>query len=287
MIPFNHEVAGQLRKISDLLAAQKANPFRIRAYLNAAAMLDELEDDVERIVQEKGVAGLIELPAIGAGIARSIYEYVATGRMAYLENLQGAFDPVGLLQTIPAVGKVLAQRIHEQLHVDTFEALQNVARDGELENLDGLGKKRLEAIEAWLLKHFSKNRLLSATSRQPGHNPSIPLVLKVDKEYRQKAEAGKLPLITPKRFNPENKNWLPILHASYQGWHFTALYSNTSRAHQLKRIHDWVVIFFYDDDHEEGQHTVVTETRGALHGKRVVRGREAECIEYYESSHCL
>jgi hypothetical protein len=55
------------------------------------------------------------------------------------------------------------------------------------------------------------------------------------------------------------------------------LFSNTARAHDLGRTHDWVVIYFYDDDHRESQCTVVTETHGPMTGKRVVRGREAEC----------
>ena len=123
--------------------------------------------------------------------------------------------------------------------------------------------------------------------RQAQHsstNPTIALLLKVDAEYRKKAAAGKLPCITPKRFNPENKAWLPILHSTRDHWHFTALYSNTERAHKLNRVYDWVVIYFYDDHHQEGQHTIVTETHGRLFGKRVVRGREAECYEYYESN---
>ena len=47
-------------------------------------------------------------------------------------------------------------------------------------------------------------------------------------------------------------------------------------------MRDWVVIYFYDDSHEEGQHTVVTETRGPLTGQRVVRGRETECRAWYQ-----
>jgi hypothetical protein len=46
-------------------------------------------------------------------------------------------------------------------------------------------------------------------------------------------------------------------------------------------MRDWVVIYFYDGDHVERQRTVVTETRGSLVGRRVVRGREEECREYY------
>jgi putative hydrolase len=66
-------------------------------------------------------------------------------------------------------------------------------------------------------------------------------------------------------------------------WHFTALFSNTARAHALGRVRDWVVVYFYDDEHAEGQHTIVTEERGTLAGKRVVRGRESECRTFYSS----
>jgi DNA polymerase (family 10) len=75
-----------------------------------------------------------------------------------------------------------------------------------------------------------------------------------------------------------------VLHTERGDWHFTLMYSNTARAHELKRTRDWVVVYFYDDRHEEGQCTVVTETRGALTGLRVVRGREAACREYYHGS---
>jgi hypothetical protein len=102
-------------------------------------------------------------------------------------------------------------------------------------------------------------------------------VLDVDREYRVKAAAAKLPTIAPKRFNPQAKAWLPILHTRRGPWHFTALYSNTARAHELGKTHDWVVVYFYDGDHQERQCTVVTETRGPAAGARVVRGREAEC----------
>jgi hypothetical protein len=77
---------------------------------------------------------------------------------------------------------------------------------------------------------------------------------------------------------------LPILHTDRAGWHFTAVYSNTARAHELGKTHDWVVVYFYDSDQREGRQTIVTETRGALEGRRVVRGREAECADHYGSA---
>ena len=77
--------------------------------------------------------------------------------------------------------------------------------------------------------------------------------------------------------------WLPILHTSRESWHFTALYSNTARAHELVRTRDWVVLYFNADDHAERQRTIVTEQRGPLTGRRVIRGREEECREYYRA----
>jgi hypothetical protein len=111
--------------------------------------------------------------------------------------------------------------------------------------------------------------------------PSVDILLDVDREYREKAEAGSLPKIAPRRMNPEGKAWLPVLHTRFGPWHFTALFSNTERAHDLHRIYDWVVIFYSDPDDGEGQATVVTERRGALTGRRVVRGREPECARHY------
>ena len=113
--------------------------------------------------------------------------------------------------------------------------------------------------------------------------PGVDLLLEVDGEYREKAHAGLLPKIAPRRFNPEGKAWLPVLHTRFGPWHFTALYSNTERAHDLHRTHDWVVIFWADEPGNEAQATVVTERRGALTGRRVVRGREPECARYYRA----
>jgi putative hydrolase len=284
MQAFNHEVATKLREIAQLLRAQQANPFRVNAYLHAADTLDNLGRNVAELMQAQGIKGLIALPGIGEGIARSIYEYVATGRMSRLENLKGAADPVELFRSIPTVGRVLAERIHDQLHVDSLEALENAVREGHLHKVEGLGGKRRAAIEAWLQIHLDEQRRQFRPVAEASDIPPVGLILRVDNEYRQKASADKLPRITPKRFNPENRAWLPILHTTHDRWHFTALYSNTARAHQLGCTTDWVVIYFYDDHHREGLNTVVTETHGKLQGRRVVRGRETECLQYYATA---
>ena len=85
------------------------------------------------------------------------------------------------------------------------------------------------------------------------------------------------------QFNPKNEAWLPVLRTDRGNWHFSVLYSNTALAHQLGRTRDWVVVYFYDNHHQQGQHTVVTETRGQLLGVGVLRGREAQCHAYCSS----
>src|SRR5437762_14006459 len=83
--------------------------------------------------------------------------------------------------------------------------------------------------------------------------PGVELLLDVDREYRDKTRAGLLPRIAPRRLNPEGKAWLPVLHTRYGPWHFTALFSNTERAHELHRTYDLVVIPFDDADDARGQ----------------------------------
>ena len=106
-------------------------------------------------------------------------------------------------------------------------------------------------------------------------------LLDIDCQYRQAAQSGKLPLIAPRRFNPTGEAWLPILHTQRDQRHYTALFSNTARAHELGTLRDWVVI--YRDDHDgAGQWTVITGRFGRTRGERIVRGRESECIDYYQ-----
>jgi len=287
MTTFNNKIIQNLREIGALLKAQHANHFRCQAYLNAAETIEKSSIDLRLLFEEQGIQGLINLPTIGEGIAHLIEEFITTGRMSQLENLQGASDPVALFQLIPTVGKGLAERIHDDLHIETFASLENAVYTGKLNKISGLGKKRQQAIEDWLLINFTdRNRKLRTYSNVLSENkeePSIELLLNLDTEYRDKANAGELPLIAPKRFNPENKAWLPIWHTKKTDWNFTVIYSNTLRAHKLNRIYDWVIILFYDSHHQEGQYTVVTEVRGNLERLRIVRGREDECRSYYNT----
>ncbi|MEJ1365794.1 MAG: helix-hairpin-helix domain-containing protein [Candidatus Sedimenticola sp. (ex Thyasira tokunagai)] len=278
-IPLNTQLAMKLQEMADLLEQQGANPFRVKAYRHAAVTLIGLECQVSDILDREGVKGLIALPDIGKGIANALLEMVSTGRWAQLLRLRGTLDPEQLFQTVPGIGPGLAKRIHDELHVDTLEGLEAAAYDGSLLRVRGIGGRRLPALQAALSSMLG--RAGQRRDSPEGDVPPVALLLAVDRHYLEQAESNKLPRIAPRRFNPEGDAWLPILHIELEGWHFTVMFSNTARAHQLRQTRDWVVIYFYDDHHQEGQQTLVTETHGPLVGRRVVRGREVECGEYY------
>jgi hypothetical protein len=276
-------IAEALREAGDLLELQGANPFRVGAYRRAADTVAHLGRDLGEIFAHEGHWGLTSLPDIGHGIAGAIREMLATGRWAQLDRLRGKADPVRLFRRLPGIGPRLAQRIHDTLDVDTLEALEIAAHDGRLEAVPGVGPRRAALIRADL-ESLLNRRSRSQPPFRPepaGDIPGVDTLLDVDREYRDSAAAGRLPVIAPRRFNPQKKAWLPILHTERGRRHFTALSSNTARAHELGKTHDWVVLYSYDDHHRERQHTVVTETRGPLAGRRVVRGREAECRDHY------
>ncbi len=263
-----------MRDCAELLRQQAANPFRVNAYIRAAQTLETLPRDARDILRDEGIDGLVALPAIGRGLAAAIAEIARTGRLPQLDRLRGATSPEKLFQTVPGIGPSLAHTIHDSLDVETLEALEVAAHDGRLERVAGIGPRRAAAVRAGLASLLGR---APATRRVRDRVPPVNVLLDIDRDYRDKAAADKLPKIAPRRFNPRGLAWLPILHANRAGWHFTALFSNTARAHELKRTGDWVVLYYYDGDHREGQCTVVTETAGPLTGSRVVRGREAEC----------
>ena len=281
----NQRCAERLREAADLLEAQGANPFRVSAYRRAADTVRDLREDLATLIEREGQAGLEALPGIGRGIASALIEMARSGRWMQLERLRGSADPVQLFTAVPGLGHRLAERIHEELHIDTLEGLELAAHDGRLETVPGVGPRRAAAIRASLQTMLSRGRprrtVTAGGKAERAHGPSVDMLLDVDREYREKALGGRLPTIAPRRFNPTGEAWLPVLHADRDGWNFTALHSNTAQAHQLNRTRDWVVLYFYDDEHVEGQHTVVTETHGPLAGRRVVRGREVECREHY------
>ncbi len=278
----NASLAEKLGEMAALLEAQGANIFRVRAYRRAAAAIARHPENIAAVFARGAIAALVALPNIGEAIAAAIAHLLQTGRWPQLDRLRGELDPEHLFATVPGLGPALARRIHAELHLDTLEALEVAAHDGRLEAVRGVGPRRAAAVRAVLATRLARvlGRAVPAAG-QASAEPTVEAILDADRIYRAKARAGHLKMIAPRRFNPDGRAWLPILHARRADWHFTVLYSNTARAHELGRTGDWVVVYFYDADHREGQRTIVTESQGPLAGKRVIRGREAECRGHY------
>lgn len=275
------QIADRLDEAAELLEAQGANRFRVRAYRLGADTVRNLDVNPTKILAGEGLEGLVRLPNIGERLARAIDEMSYTGRWIQLERMRGEAEPEELFQSIPGIGPETARSLHDALHVDTLEALEIAAHDGRIEDVPGIGPRKSASIRA------SLSAMLARRSRQ-GQNdheePPVAELLEIDRIYRQRANQGTLRRIAPRRFNPSGEAWLPIFHVDRADWSFTALFSNTALAHDLGRTHDWVVIYFAQFGGREHTRTVVTETHGPLEGKRVVRGREAQCRRHYLGS---
>lgn len=279
----NARVADALERVADLYDAQDGDAFRVRAYRSAAATLRQLDGDIGELWSREGLPGLLELPHVGPHIARAIEQLLRTGRLMVLERLQGELDPERAFASVPGVGPELARRIHAQLHIASLEELEAAAHDGRLDAVPGFGPRRVRAVREVLGSLLRRRRFAQPIEPMPaGVRPGVAQLLALDARYRDGAERDVLPRIAPRRFNPERRPWLPILHLDQHGVHYTILFSNTALAHKLGMTHDWVVIFYANAAGEE-QCTVVTERQGTLAGKRVVRGREAECERHYRA----
>lgn len=278
----NDHVAGRLEEIAELLEAQDANAFRVRAYRNAAKTLRRLDRQIHEIVVDEGLPGLIRLRGIGRSLAHSIDQLTRTGRLSLLDRLRGEDAAERMFATVPNIGPKMAGRIHEHLGIETLGELQIAANDGRLAAVPGMGAKRVRGVRESLAGRFRRGDFReNFKKRPPFDEPPIAELLDIDRQYRHMDQLDRLPKIAPRHFNPTGQAWLPILHTGRADRHYTALYSNTARAHELGTTHDWVVIY-RDDDDGHGQWTVITAGYGKLRGQRIVRGREAACGEHYE-----
>jgi DNA polymerase (family X) len=275
----NNEIAAHLKEIARLLDEQGANQFRVRAYRRAAETLKNLKRPVDRLIKAGGLEAIQELPGIGVGLARSIRQFVVSGRLPTLERLRGESDPMAALASVSGIGERLAERLYTEMGITTLEELETAAHDGRLEEVEGFGKKRIAGIRESLATRLGRTR---QPVSKPSKTPSVSEILDVDREYREKADAGRLRKIAPKRFNPTGRAWLPVLNAKRGKMRYTALFSNTALAHKLGKTHDWVVLY-YDSGEGEKQCTVVTAKQGPLAGSRVVRGRESESAAFYNA----
>jgi hypothetical protein len=190
---------------------------------------------------------LIALPAIGRGSAAAIADVIEFGHWRWPHRLQGDANPARVLSSIPTVGPGLALRFHTELHIEKLDDLKRAVHDGRLGRMRGIGDKHWHAIRDALVVRRRLSSQAAQVVPEDLHAEQLSLrssdmLLSIDAEYRTKADLNYLPTIAPIRFNPTRAHRLPILHAERNGRDFTALFSNTARAHELWHTDDWVVI---------------------------------------------
>jgi DNA polymerase (family 10) len=166
----NADIAQVFEDIADLLEISEANPFRVRAYRNAARTVGDIRLDLAATI----AAGkdLPKLPGIGEDLDAKIHEIVATGTCGLLEKLKKQLPPaITELLKIPGLGPKRVKALHESLHIDTLPQLLEAARKGKIRDLTGFGAKTeahiVEAVQA-RLSHAKRFKLaIAAQYAQP------------------------------------------------------------------------------------------------------------------------
>ena len=144
-------------EIADLLDIQGANPFRVRAYRNAARTIGDLGTDVKTLM-ERGTE-LTEIPGIGEDLAKKIQEIIESGRCEFLERLHKELPPaITELLKIPGLGPKRVKVLWHDLHIQTLEQLLRAARDGRIRELPGFGEKTEQKIVEAAQAHLSQAR---------------------------------------------------------------------------------------------------------------------------------
>jgi DNA polymerase (family 10) len=141
----NIEIARVLTDVADLLEIKGSNPFRIRAYRNAAQVVEDHGTPLSKLVQDG--TDLTQLPGIGKDMAAHIGALVDTGELPLLQQLAREV-PLSLIELtrLPGLGAKRAKKLWEELGVETIDDLQKAAEAGRIEGLSGFGKKTQEKI---------------------------------------------------------------------------------------------------------------------------------------------
>ena len=133
------QVADVLNEIAVLLELKGENPFKSRAYVNAARTLENLNESLAQVVAENRLG---EIKGIGEALQKKITELVTTGKLAYFDELKAATPPglVAMLD-IPGIGPKKIKAVHDELGINTVEELEQACRDGRIAGLKGFGEK--------------------------------------------------------------------------------------------------------------------------------------------------
>jgi DNA polymerase (family X) len=139
-----NKVAEILIEIGMLLELKGENPFKTRAYGNAARAIENLSEPLERIVAEKRLG---EIKGIGAALEQKVTELVETGKLKYYEELKGSIPPgLALMLEIPGMGPKKVKALHDKLGIETVEQLEAASKSSKVAELAGFGEKTAQNI---------------------------------------------------------------------------------------------------------------------------------------------
>ena len=133
------QIAQVLNNIATLLELKGENPFKSRAYLNAARALESVSEPLDKLIAEQRLA---EVKGIGESIQKKIGELMSTGKLAYYEELKAATPPgLVLMLEIPGLGPKKIKALHDELGIETVEQLEAACHAGRVAKLKGFGEK--------------------------------------------------------------------------------------------------------------------------------------------------
>jgi len=159
----NDDIAKVFDEIADLLEIDGENPFRIRAYRNAAREVRGLPKELSGLVGDG--ADLTRLPGIGEALAGKIREIVDTGTCGALKKLEQRLPPdLTELLRLPGLGPKRVHALHFDLDIHTPEQLYRAAKDGRLRELPGFGPKTEEGVISALEAHLGGERRFKLAS---------------------------------------------------------------------------------------------------------------------------
>lgn len=153
------QVASILVEIATLLELKGDNPFKCRAYINAARAIEALAEPLEKLVAEDRLG---EVKGLGESLQKKVAELVTTGRLAYHEELKASIPPglVEMLQ-IPTLGPKKIKVLYEKLGIQSIDQLEKACLAGKVAALDGFGEKTQQN----LLEGIARRRMYAARHR--------------------------------------------------------------------------------------------------------------------------
>ncbi len=141
----NRQIAALFYELADLLEIQGENPFKVRAYRNAARMIEGLGESIADMV-DRG-EDLTKLPSIGEELSEKIIEIVRTGKLSKLEAVRKEVpDSLRAMLSIEGLGPKRVKLLWEKLHITDPEALKKAAQEHKIRKLPGFGPKTEENI---------------------------------------------------------------------------------------------------------------------------------------------